>query len=65
MAGFADGDQLVCGTYNTERQAKVALGMLYFSVAAGDMKFEFPQAGDLPDSRAHYGAGGGSRHGKS
>ena len=64
-AGFEDGDVLVCGTYKTEQQCMTAMGRLYYALAAGDSSFEFPQPDELPDSKAHYGTGGGRRHGRS
>ena len=65
MAGFSDGDQMVCGTYATNEQGKTVIGYLYNAIKDGDMFFEFPQPEELPTSKAYFGTGGGKRHGGS
>ena len=53
------------GKYRTNEQANLVLGRLFYALVEGEKQFQFPQPSELPDSKAHYGSGGGKRHGGS
>ena len=65
MIGYGDKDYDSFGKYRTKNQANLAIGKLYYDLSEGKTSFQFPQMTELPDSKAHYGAGGGKRHGGS
>lgn len=54
-AVYKDGSSVVCGEYNGAAQAELALGQFFYAVRDGEPSFEFPQAEEMPQSKAHYG----------
>lgn len=65
MIRYIDGekDYDSFGKYRSDNQANTAIGRLFYALAEGETSFQFPQPNELPESKAHYGAGGGKRHG--
>ena len=65
VIGMSDKDYSTYGKYRTNEQANLVLGRLFYALVEGEKQFQFPQPSELPDSKAHYGSGGGKRHGGS
>ena len=65
VIGMGDKDYNTFGKYRTNEQANLALGRLFYALGDCEKLFQFPQPSELPDSKAHYGSGGGRGHGGS
>ena len=60
---YRSDNQANTAKYRSDNQANTAIGRLFYALAEGETSFQFPQPNELPESKAHYGAGGGKRHG--